>query len=799
MQAQNTPDSFRPVPFYFINTTAPEACTPQAAEEAMKKMKSLGFGGIVLFNKPPTGFDADGYLSEKWFELTLHFIQAAKALDMQLWINDGFNYPPGDAGGRIEKVAPELKQLRLQPNADGKLDVREVPWGFPAFEEPESSELFIRFVYEEYYRRFAPYFGNGITGFFSDADNRRFNAHNARTMSEKYYPWSKNFAEIFFQRFNYRIEEKLCQLFADAPAQVKSDYWLLCGELYQQWFANNYAWCRAHNVLYTFHSSDTGPLNYAMCRRSSLFTEGKPLTMLSFADYPGTDHEIYALDGGTHYDKRLFYPKVTVGGSTAEMINPDRNNTFWDLRAKYAASTGILNRKSRVMCEMFAATNWGATFNELRRIAAWQIIQGVNFIVPHAVHHRFFGSTKLFAPPEFSHSNLQHGVKEFNDCLARWCQAASAGEYLADYAVIDPTEKVWLDEKSENFFRFCDQLNRRADGYVIVPPDYCGNIPQMVDPLKNIPELPPPKVTFSDGELAYMRRMENGVEFLLAANIWQEKVVSGTLNFNGKEYVLELEPGEIAILGGRFESYRTPEKYQKTVALNGDFPVKWERANTIPFEQELCFTASEPLTARLLLPAGYGGNAMYNGENIVCKECTRVFDDRYVYCEIMIPAGENRIVLSETQDFTIPALLEGEFDTAIHTAGDYAKPLQSLYMLEVFAPEKCSFTLTPRRQKISVTCGWEKQGQLFYSGSAAVDLGEVECSGGEKLVLPGFTGVAELLLNGKSSGCSGMTPYCFPLPTGKNHLILRLWNSMANRFERYAAPSGLSAAPEIRK
>ena len=106
---ENSLKKFRPIPFYFLNTTEPEYYTEDAVFSAMKKMKDFGFGGIVMFNKPPTGFDQTQYLSEFWFEVTGHFIHAAKKLDLQLWINDGFNFPPGDAAGRIEAVDPTLK------------------------------------------------------------------------------------------------------------------------------------------------------------------------------------------------------------------------------------------------------------------------------------------------------------------------------------------------------------------------------------------------------------------------------------------------------------------------------------------------------------------------------------------------------------------------------------------------------------------------------------------------------------------------------------------------------------------
>ena len=796
MTDKQTLDPFRPVPFYFLDSADPADYTAEAVSEAMERMKQQGFGGIVLFNKPPLGFDAAGYLSEQWFTLTGHFIQAARGLKLQLWINDGFDYPPGDAAGRIEAADPSLKQHRLKPDPEGKLEILEVPWGFPAFEEPESAAYFHRFVYEEYYKRFAPYFGNGITGFFSDADNRRFNAHVLKDCPERYYPWSRNFPEIFAARFGYRIEKRLKELFSDPKSPVQRDYWLLCGELYQQWFARNHAWCRAHNVLYMFHTSDTGPLDYGRCRRSSVFTEGDPLTLLAHSDCPGTDHEILVLDGGTHYDGRYYTPRVTLGGGTEFMEHPRLNDTSMDVRAKYAGSAAYLNGRNRAMCEMFAATNWGATFNDLQRIAAWQIIQGINFIVPHAVHHRFRGITKYFAPPEFSHSTLCRGIREFNDRLARWCRAAAAGEYLAEYAVADPSRKVWCGADGSPFFRLCDRLNRRAEGYVIVPETYAGNIPVVIDPLKEVPELPPPAVTFTGGDLAYMRRRLDGTEYLLAANVWDPETVAGTLRFAGKEYEIELEPGEIAVLGGPFESFRAPVKRRVKKTFSDEYPVRWGEENVIPFERRLCFSSPAGMKPALLLPAGHPGKVTVNG-----RECThgipvRVCHDEY--CRYSFETLEkNTIMLENPAAFAVPALLAGDFDAEVKTSGDYAELVYRTYLLDIYEPAECDIRLAPRRKKLTLDRGWEKQGHPFYSGEAEFVLGTVEIRPGDKLELPGFRNIAELLADGKPVARSGLAPYVFDLPEGKHELSLRCWNTMANRLERYAHPAGLTQAPVI--
>ena len=797
MNRESALDRFRPVPFYFLNTTDPSDYTSEAVFSAMKRMKELGYGGIVFFNKPPQGFDARGYLSDFWFEVTGRFIEAARELRLQLWINDGFNYPPGDAAGRIEAVAPGLKQHRLKPNAEGKLEILEVPWGFPAFEEPESGEYFRKFVYEEYFKRFAPYFGDGITGFFSDADNRRLNAHILKDCPEKYYPWSRNFAELFASRFGYRIESRLKDLFNDPSSSVQSDYWLLCGELYQQWFAGNHAWCKAHNVLYTFHTSDTGPMSYKNCRRSSVFTEGDPLTLLGCADYPGTDHEIMVLDGGTHYDGRYYTPKVTLGGGSEYLTHPRLNDTHWDLRAKYAESAAVLNGRKRVMCEMFAATNWNATFNDLRRIAAWQIMQGISFIVPHAVHHRFRGGIKFFAPPEFASTTHRHGLRQFNDMLARWCRAASEGEYCADYAVIDPSRKVWRDRDASAFFGFCDKLNRRAEGYVIVPEGYAGSIPNVIDPLKAIPELPDPEVTFTGGELAYMRRRLNGEEYLLAANIWDPAPVSGSLSFGGKTYELELEPGEIAVIGGPFESYRTPAAWQKKTVFSGPCPVRWKEENVIPFERELCFSAPSGMKIALLIPADHPGAVQINGGECLGGTPEKVYDDEY-RCFRFEAAEQNTIRLEEPAKFTVPALLRGDFDVELKTAGDYAQLVHRAYLLDIYEPSEKSFVLTPRRNSLMPDSGWETQGQLFYSGEAEIRLGTAETVENDFLVLPGFRNIAELLIDGVPSQKTGLSPYAFPLPPGRHELAVRCWNTMANRMERFAAPSGITRPPEIR-
>ena len=142
-------------------------------------------------------------------------------------------------------------------------------------------------------------------------------------------------------------------------------------------------------------------------------------------------------------------------------------------------------------------------------------------------------------------------------------------------------------------------------------------------------------------------------------------------------------------------------------------------------------------------------------------------------------------------------MISGNFDVASVTRNDYFKKVFYEYHLSIYEPEDRQITLLPRRKEIVLDCGWEQQGQLFYSGEAEINLGTVEISCGDRLELPGFRDIAELLIDGKSAGRSGLAPYVFELPAGGHELRLRCWNMMANRMERYAAPSGLTQLPEI--
>ena len=523
------------------------------------------------------------------------------------------------------------------------MSVEEVAWGFPAYEEEESAELFIQMVYEAYLREVGEYFGDPICGFFSDADNRRV---NYRVFAEdspqrNYFPWSNSFPKSFEKKYGYDIRPYLPVILRKESCPQAVDYWEHAGWLYQGWFRANYKWCREHGLEYTFHTSDSSPFPWEEAPRCSVFTEGRALDMENNCDYPGTDQELLEINGGKHMrQEEMWTPRISWAGDNAFVKNPEYYKVYGDLRAKQAGSCAFLNRKKGAMCEMFAASNWGATFTQLREIAAWQIMQGVTFIVPHAYHYRFGGQNKYFAPPFYAKgSTLNYGAKQLNDTLSTYCYYTSQGRLKAPIAVLDITDGLWERRtiESNTLFTVCEQLNRMPYGYVFadvksilankdefqviintgaplsekmkqalapagLPILEVGEwnllsaqagvslIERLTQYLKERIEC----TVFYQGEGTphfMRRRLDDGSELVILANIEDGQTIKGTLQIGTSAFEVILHAGELIFYTekGMISVDQTVELFSalemgSSYSLPEEVPVIWEQENIIPIE-----------------------------------------------------------------------------------------------------------------------------------------------------------------------------------------------------------------------
>ncbi|MBE6957786.1 MAG: hypothetical protein E7447_01355 [Ruminococcaceae bacterium] len=840
---------YRPKPFFFITTSDDADLTLEKTEESLRQLKACGFGGFVLFNK---AYTEENYLGQGWFSMVRNFAIAAKKLKLAMWINDGFDFPPGNVAGKVEKIAPELKQQRVRMK-DGQLCVETVDWGFPAFEHKRSGELFVELVYEEYKKQVGEFFGNPIVGFFSDADNRRIFPdvmYSKDAPAWDYFPWTDDFAESFAAAYGYDILPYMQRVLDRENCQYSRDYWEHAGRLYHRWFENNHAWLQKHHLLYTGHTSDSSPFLYHHAPRSSCFSEGRFSDLERHFDYPGTDQEMLAIDTGKHLRIESMYQPHAIWGQPLAVRMTDYFDMKWDTRAKQAASTAYMYGKKGVMCEMFAASNYGVSPAELKQISTFQLMQGVTFVVPHAWHYRFNGDIKYFAPPEFSgRGMIGRSIKQLNDELAELTYMMEKGEAVYPVALLDPTDKVWMNDfEEEKFFSAFAQLNRLPYGYVICDAEKILNgsvkfravvaagieldAAQVANfakkgiavldetRLDELKELIACDVSYNGtGTPHYMRKIIDGEEFCFVANVENAEPVTGTLYAYGKEKEICLYPGDVIYISRNYDSIPEVEKAGEWMAqLPQELEVTFERPNLLQMEWFEGGTAKTE-EGNLIFPFACAdrlpGLKLYipkcdilTGVSVDKKPLsgaeTKVYDDTYLVYDLpALKPGQHRLVVEKNGVFHDydRILLEGEFDADIQAGTQPHKTVLNLYNLKVSIPEKAEIKLSKRRSTLLTNKSWAGQGQIFYSGEVSYTWNILAEDGTYRLILPRVRDVIALEVDGKTVQTLSRPPYAlrFSVAQGIHTLKLRVSNSLGNQMECYAEESGILAGGYVEK
>lgn len=843
--------AYRPKPFFFITSSDDSDLTVDKTRQSLSQLKDCGFGGFILFNK---AYTEKNYLGEGWFTMVENFAIAAKELGLEMWINDGFDFPPGNVAGKVEKIAPELKQKRIRME-NGTLAVKEEDWGFPAFEHPRSGELFVELVYEEYKKRVGQYFGDPIVGFFSDADNRRIFPdvmYDKNAPAWDYFPWTDDFAESFQAQYGYDIIPYMEGVLKRESTVYSRDYWEHAGRLYHRWFKNNHAWLQKHNLLYTGHTSDSSPFLYHHAPRSSCFSEGRFSDLESNFDFPGTDQEMLAIDTGKHLRIESMYQPHAVWGQPLALRMKDYFDMTHDTRAKQAFSTAFMYGKKEVMCEMFAASNFGVSPAELKQISTFQIMQGVTFVVPHAYHYRFNSDIKYFAPPEFSNRGMiGYSINQLNDEIAELTCMMSKGQSLCPIALLDPTDAVWMNDfEEEKFFSAFSALNRLPYGYAICDAEkiLSGQVKFQVAIAAGFEVEDAIKAKFADlgvtlldetqfdklsdliacdvaytgtGTPHFVRKVIDGEEFCFIANVENAEPVQGKLTAYGKEKEICLYPGDVVYISASYDNISAPEASGTPVAnLPEIMDVTFSAPNILPMEWfagAAIKTEDVPvLRFPLACTDALSGVKLYIPKTDIVTAVTldgitisgcdgMVYDDAYtVYTLADLAPGMHEIAIRKNGAFHDydRIFLEGEFDVAIDGSREPHKCVLNLYNIKVSVPETANITLRQRRNTLSTEKSWALQGQIFYSGETEYTCTlQIPEDGNYRLRLPKVRDVVDLYLDDIHLGRIIRPPYSFGFSAtkGSHTLKLQVVNSLGNQMECYAEESGIIAGGIIEK
>lgn len=266
----------------------------------------------------------------------------------------------------------------------------------------EATDYFLKVTHEEYYRRFGRDFHKVIPGFFTDEPKYR-----------NYLPWSDT---IEAEWSAYQKEPKsLLSLIDDDPRGdlVREGYRATIFRLFRDNWARPISdWCAKHKVKFTGHIS---PEEEWLAEAE---ITGSILQLLKAFHIPGCD---------------LIVPAVG-----------DRHHPILNSIPMLPVSVAAQQGKSHVLCETYGASNYQLNMQEMKRIADWLSLFGVNLMTHHALFYSIEGYRKYDAAPTFCHpSTLWDHMKTWNRHFHATTGRLGPLNVVPDVAIIRPMRRLW--------------------------------------------------------------------------------------------------------------------------------------------------------------------------------------------------------------------------------------------------------------------------------------------------------------------------------------------------------------------
>ncbi|WP_455615193.1 glycosyl hydrolase [Eisenbergiella sp.] len=460
----------------------------------LEELKRHGFGGAFVHPRPGL---LTPYLSEEWFRLWKYALNSAKRLGMKLYIYDENSYPSAFAGGHVPKELPDcvaasavisihktsefdrvqekevcsfikaficerresilfiIKDVSLFPSTRWSSFGEEVclfhlikgettSWlaGYANVDplRPEVTKEFLTCTYEKYFTEVGEEFGKDIPAIFSDEPY--VSGGGAYCYSMDSIPFSYWFAQQFYKMKGYSILDNLPALFYDtknllteiSDEKVRFDYYETVRELWtNNFFKPISTWCREKKIVLTGHYMEhQWPLAFGGCMSPAVMAN------YEFEDWPGID---------------LLQSFML------------REEPYHPLQLTMQEAKSVANQlgKERVVCETYGAGGWDIDVSDMKRIADWLLVNGVNFINQHLVYSTITGARKRDHPQSFDwREPWWDEYTELNNYMARLSFVLSQGRMEQRILVLHPTTTGYLVpvtqedgcvEKKENILR----------------------------------------------------------------------------------------------------------------------------------------------------------------------------------------------------------------------------------------------------------------------------------------------------------------------------------------------------------
>lgn len=453
---KNPPKEYRAIPFWSWNYKL----DPEFLRWQIQEMDKAGLGGYFMHAR---GGLKTEYMSEDWMECIRACIDEGNKTGLKSWSYDEEGWPSGFAGGIVTGMGDkyhvrwlEIEKYNGQETLDGdqvlgkyKLDEEQILGTYTFDPEtdgihyisykdktvlekgketekskdtfiikhksnpyyidilnPEVIRAFIESTYEKYYNIFKDDFGKGMPGFFTDEPQ----------FSRGKIPWSYILPERFKERFGYDLISVLPSLFIECKGyeEVRYDFWSLVNDLYVNSFGKQiYDWCEEHNCQFTGH----------VMMEDSMFTQ------------------MGATAGGMPFYKYMHIPGMDwLGRAIQSPVIP-----------KQVSSVANQLGKEFVLSETFALCGWDVSFEELKWIAEWQYVNGVNLMCQHLEGYTLRGLRKRDYPASlFYQQSWWSEYRLFNDYFARLGVLLTSGKEGSNVLLLHPMKSAWIAYNSGN-------------------------------------------------------------------------------------------------------------------------------------------------------------------------------------------------------------------------------------------------------------------------------------------------------------------------------------------------------------
>jgi alpha-L-rhamnosidase len=440
---KSPPAAYRSVPFWHING---ELTTAEIREQLRASKEQSGFGGVAVL---PIRDMLPTYLSEAYFDRYRDILETAKALEMSVILYDDIGFPSGSAGGKMKALYPDdvgkrldmeevevegprtftcpmptntfmaavamhtetKERLNLAHGITNGVLTCDLPAGrwkvmiftcapqekkpgtLVDYMDPEAVKKLFALTFEEYEKRFKPYFGNTIQLTFFD-DVGYWSAPR---------PWTRSYNTHYNTKYGNDPALLYPALFYDIGPETAA----------------------ARNALYGL--------------RAELLAEGYPKLAAAWAEKQGlksTGHPPGNYDPcpvDMHFDIYKFYRYTQVPLVDYIFYHGHGRPGF-----KLISSAANVYDRPLVAAEAYGAFKEPVFDKKMLYRAGMELFaRGVNVMIPHGM---WYDPKKVTIPPLISHFSEKVGpeLPAYNEWVARHCFMLQGGRHVADIAVLYP-------------------------------------------------------------------------------------------------------------------------------------------------------------------------------------------------------------------------------------------------------------------------------------------------------------------------------------------------------------------------